>query len=179
MKERREQTHTQNPDAAFALRDKFLEAIDLPPGAIIAGYVAQNHEIDPLPLMQALHAKRFSLALPVVDARNEPLVFCAYTPGDALVTRNAPPVFLEPSSSSPLVVPDILLVPLLAFDRSGHRLGYGGGYYDRTLADLRRKKKIFAIGLGFSGQETAQLPAHSGDMRLDKIVTETGVFASP
>jgi 5-formyltetrahydrofolate cyclo-ligase len=82
----------------------------------------------------------------------------------------------EPAKTAPVVDPDVLLVPLLAFDKRGYRLGYGGGYYDCTLAALRQKREIIALGIGFACQEVADIPIASYDARLDKIVTETGVF---
>lgn len=139
-------------------------------GRLLAGYVAMRGEIDPLP---ALRAHRGPLCLPVVTGRAEPLRFRTWQPGEALVagafgTR-------EPASGG-WVAPQVLIVPLVAFDRRGHRLGYGAGHYDRTLAKLRATGPITAIGFAWAAQEVAELPAEPTDQALDLIVTEAGVI---
>jgi 5-formyltetrahydrofolate cyclo-ligase len=103
-----------------------------------------------------------------------PLIFRAYSPGDRLVlgARNID----EPATGAEELTPDIVLVPLLAFNRSRARLGYGGGYYDRTLHNLRKNKKILGLGIAFSGQEVIEIPTNPFDAPLDKIITEDAVF---
>ena len=149
-------------------------AIDLPlelqTGAIVAGYSPINSEIDPLPLMRALAERGAALALPVIVARDHPLIFRAWRPEDGLV-RGQYGIF-EPSSDAQDVDPDIVLVPLAAFDRAGHRIGYGRGYYDRTLQNLRAMKKITVIGLAFAVQEIEIVPALPHDEQLDCVLTE-------
>jgi 5-formyltetrahydrofolate cyclo-ligase len=174
MENLRADAFAKNPNAALALRDNFFKHVDLPPGGVVAGYRARGSEMDPAPLMQALHAKGYALALPAVTGKNVPLVFRIYKPGDALI----PGVMgiLEPAASTPVADPDIYLVPFLAFDRQRNRLGYGGGYYDRTLAAARQRKPILAVGTGFACQEIALVPTGSADVRLDKIVTEIKGF---
>lgn len=152
----------------------FLAAIPVSAGAIIAAYWPRGDEVDTRPLLAALHQRGFSCALPVVDRRGGPLVFRGWEPDMALV--DGAYGIKEPPPSAPAVVPSILLVPLLAFDRAGHRLGSGGGYYDRTLAALREDGKIVAVGVGFAAQEVACLPAEIHDQRLDWIVTEKGAI---
>ncbi len=159
------------PEAARALAA--LASPLFKAGDVVAGYAAINGEIDPLPLMAALHERQMALALPAIEAKGAALVFRAYRPGDALMdghhgTR-------EPAASAAIVSPNAILVPLLLFDRQGHRLGYGGGYYDRTLAQLRRTASIRAIGLAFSFQEIDALPRDAHDVQLDMVVTELGV----
>ncbi len=141
----------------------------------IAGYAPIRGEIDPLPLMRSLAARGAALALPAISARNAALVFRAWEPGEALVRG----VFgiAEPPATVTEVVPDIVLVPLAAFDRAGHRIGYGAGYYDRTLAQLRDSRPVTAIGLAFAVQEIPQVPALSHDVRLDYVLTEAGLFS--
>ena len=174
METRRAEAKAQNPEAPFALRDHFLKAIALPPGSIVASYSARSNEMDPAPLADALRAAGHRVALPVMAGRGKPLVFRIHNPGVPLI-ENALGI-PEPLPEAPIVEPDILLVPLLAFDRQRHRLGAGGGYYDRTLPDLRRRKTILAIGLGFACQELPEIPSESHDASLDRIVTEIEVF---
>jgi 5-formyltetrahydrofolate cyclo-ligase len=144
------------------------------PGTVIAGYSAIRSEVDPAPLMQKLAAEGARLALPAVTARGQSLVFRAFSPGDRLVlgALGIP----EPSPAAAEVVPDILLVPLAAFDRLGHRIGYGAGHYDFTFAHLRRHKPISGIGLAFAVQEIKAVPALSHDVALDFVITERRVF---
>src|SRR5882672_2159800 len=145
--------------------------IEIVPGAVVAGYSPIRGEIDPAPLMQELAARGMRLALPVIAARDSPLGFRLWAPGDKLL--RGPLGILEPSPDTAEIVPDIALVPLAAFDRSGHRIGYGAGHYDRTLARLRDSKKIIAIGLAFAVQEIETIPALQHDEALDYVLTET------
>jgi 5-formyltetrahydrofolate cyclo-ligase len=144
------------------------------PGTIISGYSPIRSEIDPIPLLRALAAQRARLALPTVMARGKSLAFRAWSPDDRLML--GPLGIPEPSPAAAEVIPDIMLVPLAAFDRAGHRIGYGAGHYDFTLAHLRRNKAIAAIGLAFAAQEIALVPALQHDVALDYVLTETGVF---
>jgi 5-formyltetrahydrofolate cyclo-ligase len=152
------------------LADALLAKCPPPTGAIIAGYWPMGEEMDPRPLMLALASRGHALALPVTPPRGQPLTFRAWAPGAAL--RAGPMGTSEPFAGDELR-PDILLVPLLAFDRVGRRLGYGGGYYDRTLAALPGAK---AIGIAYAGQEMAEVPAGPQDFRLPLIATEAGVI---
>ncbi len=170
MTERRAEAVSQSPKASEAIRERFLSVIDLSGKKIIAVTHAHGSEIDPGPLSEALRKQGYSLCLPVTTGKSLPLVFHAYAPGDPLITGALS--IQEPLDRAFVVQPDILLVPLLAFDRQGHRLGYGGGYYDRTLLELRHKKTILAVGLAFAMQEVAHVPVTSRDARLDWIITE-------
>ncbi len=174
MEKIRAEACAKNPDAGLALRDNFLKAVALPPQSVIAGYSARGNEINPAALVAALRAQGHTIALPVMGGATAPLVFRIHKDGDKFAA-NAFGI-REPETTAPLAEPDILLVPLLAFDRRGHRLGYGGGYYDRTLHELRRHRKILAIGVGFACQEVPEVPAATHDVRLDRIVTETQAF---
>jgi 5-formyltetrahydrofolate cyclo-ligase len=159
-------------DAASAVAK--LAAPLVQPGAVVALYLPIRGELDTGPLAVALRARGHDLALPVVGARDGPLGFRAWTPGDAL-----DPGFgriPQPLPESPAVTPDFLFVPLAAFDRAAHRLGYGAGFYDRTLEALRRARHTPAFGLAFAAQEVAALPAEPHDVALDGIVTERGVL---
>ena len=142
-----------------------------PPG-VVSGYYPMEGEIWPLPLMAALKAEGHTLALPVMQGKAEPLVFRAWTPGDPLI----PGVWgiRQPATDKPEVLPDIVLVPLLAFDARGYRLGYGGGFYDRTLRALRSLKSILAVGLALDELEVDAVPHLDYDERLDWVLTPSG-----
>jgi 5-formyltetrahydrofolate cyclo-ligase len=144
------------------------------PGIIVSGYSPIRSEIDPAPLMRMLAARGARLALPAVMARGKSLAFRAWSPDDRLML--GPLGILEPSPAAAELVPDIMLVPLAAFDRLGHRIGYGAGHYDYTLAHLRKMKAITAIGLAFAAQEIEAVPALSHDVALDYVLTETAAF---
>ena len=137
----------------------------------VAGYLPLGSEIDARPLMQRLAGAGAALALPVVVAPDAPLEFRHWDLAAAL-EPDALGVPAPPRSAA-LVHPDLVIVPLLAFDRAGGRLGQGGGFYDRTLAALRRVRPVFALGLAYAGQEAPEVPAEPHDQRLDAILTET------
>jgi 5-formyltetrahydrofolate cyclo-ligase len=141
------------------------------PGTIVSGYSPIRSEVDPAPLMRALAAQGAQLALPVVLARGKSLAFRVWSPNDRLVLGSLG--ILEPSPAAAEVVPDIMLVPLAAFDGLGHRIGYGAGHYDFTLAHLRKLKHVIAIGLAFAAQEIVAVPALPHDVALDYVLTET------
>lgn len=163
------------PRASEAVRDLFLAHFtSLPAGAVVSGTMPIKGEVNPHPLMRALEEKGLRLCLPVTGAHATPLVFRAYRFGDAL--EKGVWNIETPFASQPELEPDVLLCPLLAFDRTGGRLGYGGGYYDATLHKLRAKKAIMAIGLGFAAQEVEEVPVGPLDQRLDAIVTEKEVI---
>lgn len=140
------------------------------PDVVLSGYWPMRGEADPLPAM-ARH--RGPLCLPVVTGKAVPLVFRAWD-GGAL--EPGPYGTAHPSESAAVRVPQVLIVPLAAFDRQGHRIGYGGGYYDRTLQLLRETGPVMAIGLGFATQELPDIPAERFDQRLDLIVTDREVI---
>jgi 5-formyltetrahydrofolate cyclo-ligase len=144
------------------------------PGTVVSGYSPIRSEIDPVPLMQRLAAQGAQLALPAVMARGKSLAFRAWSASDRLML--GPLGILEPSPAAAEMIPDIMLVPLAAFDRLGHRIGYGAGHYDYTLAHLRKVKPIAAIGLSFAAQEIEAVPALSHDVALDYVLTETQLF---
>jgi 5-formyltetrahydrofolate cyclo-ligase len=142
------------------------------PSGVVSAYYPMQGEIWPLRLMAALKASGHSLALPVMQGKRDPLLFRAWAPGDELIAGVWG--IRQPAPSSPAVLPDILLVPLLAFDKRGWRLGYGGGYFDRTLRDLRQRKTIIAVGLGLDELEVDAVPHLDYDERLDWILTPSG-----
>jgi 5-formyltetrahydrofolate cyclo-ligase len=152
---------------------RFADALHVASAAPVASYWPLKDEADPRGLAASLGIRGHSILLPRIVSSAEPLSFHLWREGDAL-TRNAHGA-REPGVSAPRLVPGAVLVPLLAFDAAGFRLGYGGGYYDRTLAALRAQSRVLAIGVAFSGQESASLPRDPHDERLDMVVTELGV----
>jgi len=144
------------------------------PGAVVSGFMALNSEINPLPLMHKLAGQGARLALPAVVGRGKPLIMRAWELGAPL--ERGQWGIREPKPEAAQVEPDILLVPLLAFDRAGHRIGYGAGYYDLTIAQLRARKAVTAIGLGFAVQEVPAVPTTPRDSRLDLVLTEREVI---
>jgi 5-formyltetrahydrofolate cyclo-ligase len=150
----------------------FLSAIGCPPGGVVSGYWPMGDEADVIPLLAQLSARGCGTALPVVVGKDVGLVFRRWQPGDALEAGTYGTHHPRPAASE--AIPDLLLVPLLAFDRRGRRLGYGGGYYDRTLAALRAQRPVLAVGIAFAAQEVEMLPDGPYDQRLDWVVTEQG-----
>jgi 5-formyltetrahydrofolate cyclo-ligase len=141
---------------------------------VVAGYWPIGAEIDVRPLLVAICASGRRCALPVVDGQGKPLLFRGWKPGDPLVSAGFGTSV--PSVDSPVRMPTVLLVPLLAFDSRGFRLGYGGGYYDRTIAGLRRAgRPVLAIGAAFARQEIERVPVEEFDQRLDGVATENGL----
>ncbi len=143
-----------------------------PATPIVAGYLAMTNEIDPAPLLRRLAACGARILLPVVTALDAPLVFREAGDRNGFMTDLAG--LPAPPPSSPAFVPALVITPLLAFDRTGGRLGQGGGFYDRTFRDLRRRGSVTAVGLAFAGQEVEQAPVGPGDERLDAVLTERG-----
>jgi 5-formyltetrahydrofolate cyclo-ligase len=148
--------------------------VEIRSGAIVSGYWPIKCEIDPIPLMRRLAALGATLALPVVAGRDQPLLFREWT-ADSQLLRGQLGI-MEPSPQSATVAPDILLVPLAAFDRAGHRIGYGAGHYDRSLAQLRALKPVVALGLAFAVQELDAIPSLPHDVRLDYVLTEVATI---
>lgn len=145
-------------------------------GTAVSAFAAMGSEIDAFPLLARLALDCYRLCLPVITPLGNPLLFRAWAPGDVLVPRKWG--IREPADDAAVVEPDVLLVPLLAFDAGGARLGYGGGYYDRTIARLRAMKPIVAIGLAYDEQEIAAVPVEAHDQRLDWVLTPSG-FRGP
>lgn len=141
-------------------------------GAVVSAYAAMGSEIDPLALITRLSSSGFRTCLPVIQPLGQPLVFRAWAPGQPLVARTWG--IREPAEAARPLAPDILLVPLLAFDAHGWRLGHGGGYYDRTLERLRGIKPVVAIGLAYDSQELAAVPTGPHDQPLDWVLTPKG-----
>jgi len=163
-----------SPDAGAALRDRFLAAVPLAPGAVVSGFWPMGDEIDVRPLLDALMARGHPVALPVVVGKGKPLVFRQWHPGDALVP--GPLGTRTPSADKPELRPTIVITPLLAYDARGFRVGYGAGYYDMTLAALRAAGSTLAVGVGYDAQEVDAIPVDVWDQPVDWIVTERRAF---
>jgi 5-formyltetrahydrofolate cyclo-ligase len=162
---------TLDPAAGAALTQVVLDHMPPPPGAIVAGFWPMGHEIDIRPLLHALHDRGHPIALPVTPKRGNPLLFRRWRPGDDLA--RGPMGTRQPAETADPLTPAFLLVPLLAFDRRGNRLGYGAGYYDRTLAAL---PGAVALGVAHAAQELDEVPAGPEDARLTAIATEAGLI---
>ena len=172
---RRAEAHEQLKEmAGAALAERGLPAaLPIKSGAV-SGFIPYKSEITTVPLMSRLRREGWQTALPIVIAPEQPLVFRAWAQGEPLV----PGVWdiPIPTDAAPEVFPDILLVPMLAFDRRGYRLGYGGGFYDRTLEKLRMLKKVVAIGVAYHAQMVDEVPTGSYDAPLDYVMTEQETF---
>ncbi|MDF1872421.1 5-formyltetrahydrofolate cyclo-ligase [Vannielia sp.] len=141
-------------------------------GVPLAGYMSMRDEIDPTPALEEA-AAHGPVGLPCIAEKAAPLVFRLWEPGDELVP--GPFKTMEPRGNE--MRPEILIVPLVAFTRQGSRLGYGGGFYDRTLAALRAQGPVLAVGFAYGAQEAESLPLEPTDQPLDMIVTEREVIA--
>ena len=163
----------QRAAAAQGLAKRGLP-VAITPGMVVSAYSPIRNEIDPVPLMRKLAEQGAKLALPAVLARGKSLAFRAWSPDDRLML--GPLGIPEPSPAAAEMIPDVMLIPLAAFDRQGHRIGYGAGHYDHTFAHLRKVKDVVGVGLAFAAQEIETIPALSHDVPLDYVLTEKRVF---
>lgn len=159
-------------EATDAAISHLLHHLGNPAPAIIAGYMAIRTEIDPMAAMRALHAKGHRVVVPVILGKDRPLAFHAWTPEARMVDG---PFGARIPEDGAVLVPDILIAPLVGFDAAGNRLGYGGGFYDRSVAEIRATKSAAFIGFAYEAQELPALPAEPTDIPLDALITETGV----
>ena len=173
---RRAEAHEALKDIAGAM----MAARGLPPdigisSGTVSGFIPYKSEITTIPMLERLHGEGWRTCLPIVIGMEEPLVFRAWVPGEPLVPGAWDiPVPLE---TAPQLLPDVLLVPMLSFDRRGFRLGYGGGFYDRTLEQLRETRKVVAIGVAYQAQMVDEVPVGLHDAPLDYVMTEQETFA--
>ncbi|MEA2902914.1 MAG: 5-formyltetrahydrofolate cyclo-ligase [Alphaproteobacteria bacterium] len=163
----------ERAEAAEAIASRAFP-VAIAPGVIVSGFMPLKSEINPLPLLRKLADAGAQLALPVVAGKGRPLTMRAWRFGEPLASGVWG--IRQPKPDAPAVAPDILVVPLLAFDRRGHRLGYGAGYYDMTIAALRARKPVLAVGIAFAAQEVADVPVTPRDARLDLMLTEREVI---
>jgi 5-formyltetrahydrofolate cyclo-ligase len=157
-----------HPDAGKRLAATLLANQPPPPSAVIGGFWPIDNEIDVRVLLETLHVRGHPLALPETLSPGEALIFRAWQPGDELVAGR----FGTWHPTGPILQPDFILVPLLAFDRAGNRLGYGAGYYDRTLSELAG---AYHLGCGYAAQEVPRVPTGPHDQKLHAVATEAGV----
>ena len=158
-----------SPSLGADLARHVLDHVPLPAASVVAGVWPMPGEIDLRPLMRTLHVHGHRIVLPETPPRGHPLLFRLWFPGAAMQAGR----FGTVHPTGPLLAPDVVLVPLVAFDRQGMRLGYGGGYYDRTLAGL---PGVLTVGCGFAAQEMPAVPCGAHDRKLDVIATERGVI---
>lgn len=160
------------PKARKLIRDMGLDFLELERPGVVSGFHPYGTEIDCTALLHRLAEEGWTTCLPVVTGPAEPLTFRVWTRDEPLESGawDIP----TPQSAAPSVKPDVMLVPLLAFDAQGYRLGYGGGFYDRTTELARGERDIIAIGVAFSGQEVKQVPRGKHDEPLDWMLTEAG-----
>ena len=166
---RRKDAFAVQPPAAAAHLSEVLAGYR---GVPVSGYMPINTEIDPRPAM-AEAAAHGHVGVPVIRGKGQPLVFSRWAPGTPMTEG---PFRAQVPQTERLMTPEIVIVPLVAFDRAGGRLGYGGGFYDRTLEGLRAQRATLAIGFAFAAQQADGLPLEPTDQPLDMIVTEAGVF---
>ena len=162
----------KGPELAAKLARHGLGFLDPPARAVVSIFASMPDELDTGPLIAKLAMKGYRLCLPVMQGKNLPLVFRAWAPGDAM--GEAVWGIREPLPDKPVLEPDIVLAPLLAFDAEGWRIGYGGGFYDRTLERLRAMKPVIAVGLGYDEQKVDAVPHLDYDQRLDWVLTPSG-----
>lgn len=162
------------PQAGHAVATRVFTTISLPPEAPLSAFWPMGDELDVRPLITRAAFAGHPVGLPVMLGKAQPLIFRRWRPGDLLADGGFGTSI--PTADKPEIVPQILIVPLLAFDRAGFRLGYGGGFYDRTLEKLRALGPVLAIGVAFAAQEVVAVPRDEHDQRLDWIVTETDAF---
>lgn len=143
-------------------------------GQIVSGFLPIGSEIDTRPILVVLREMGLIISLPCVEAENAPLTFREWHPDDVLVKEKFGT--MAPANTANEVDPDIILSPMLAFDRAGFRLGYGGGFYDRSLEKLRKEKPVIAIGVSYAAQEVNTVPRDTFDQPLDMILTEKEVI---
>lgn len=173
MRERRAALiSAEGPRLAASVAAHGLGFLDLANRYVVSAFSSMPDELDTQSIMLRLAADGHRLALPVMQGKGKPLLFRAWAPGDAM--NEGVWGIREPRDDKPLLAPDVFLVPLLAFDRRGWRLGYGGGFYDRTLREARRMRPVVAVGFALDEQEVDAVPHLDYDERLDWVLTPSG-----
>ena len=170
MMGRRRTLHAEKGPAAAALIARHVLKELQPAQKCVAGYWPIGDEIDPRPTLEAVLGAGGQAALPVVAGQGQVLIFRQWRRGDPL--DPGPFGTAHPNPRAPAVTPDVLLLPLIAYDEVGHRLGYGAGYYDRTVEALRNQRDVIVIGLAYDEQEIDAVPAAGHDQRLDAVITD-------
>lgn len=174
MQARKRLSAAERKRAAGEIADYAPQIAALAPGRVVSCFSTFGDELDTAPLVATLARLGVPLALPIVVKRATPLVFRRWRPGDEMAS--GPFGIKQPLPSAEQVEPTVFLTPLLVFDRRGYRVGYGGGFYDRTLAAAREARKVLALGLAFACQETSRVPTDQYDQPLDGVLTESEVI---
>lgn len=175
LKQRLELPSGTRAQAAEHIYHYFLRYVPLKSGTaspVVAGYWPIQAEVDDMPIMKELMAKGHVAALPCTGRDGTPLVFRVWDPKLPML----PGRYDIPEPDGPEILPDVVIIPMAAFDEERHRLGYGGGFYDRTLAALKAKKKVLTVGLAYQSQLHPGLPAEENDVKLDVIITDKKVY---
>ena len=173
-RQRAEAVRAAGPEASRRLAGHIETLLSARTPGVVSAFLPIADEIDPLPAAARLTATGWTLALPVVIGNARPLVFRPWSEGEPL--EAGPLKTRHPLATAMEVVPDVLFVPMLAFDAKGQRIGWGGGFYDRSLAALRSDKDILAVGVAYAGQQVDKVPADAHDAPLDAVVTDQGVI---
>lgn len=159
-------------DDANAQLTNFLKEQDA--GLVIAAYMPIRTEVSPIKSMERMCARGRKICVPVIVGKAQPLEFHEWTPDTEMVDG---PFGASVPKNGKFIVPDIIITPLVAFDPAGYRLGYGGGFYDRSFAQISEEKKIQAVGFAYSEQELMIVPREDTDFRLDSVITEHGILS--
>ncbi|NQY82342.1 MAG: 5-formyltetrahydrofolate cyclo-ligase [Alphaproteobacteria bacterium] len=176
-KQRRRKAAEENPRAAQAVVQHLQSYLAQESPKCIAGYLPITRELDPQPIMDHWHRRGTITALPVVIAEATPLIFRLYQPGDTLILEKFST--RAPAPNATKVTPDLVLVPMLAFNAAGYRLGYGGGFYDRTIAEYQNTNpKCRFLGLAYADQQHEDVPVGEFDLPLAAIITERGIIST-
>ena len=168
------QAFKDHPHAGTNIAATICQDLNLPANRRVSVFWPLAEELDTLPLLHGLHAAGHQVLLPIMQGAGKPLLFGSWAPGDELI--EAAFKTLEPSPEQPRMTPDIMLCPLLAFDRKGYRMGYGGGFYDRSIAQFKAQGELLTIGIAFAAQEVDAIITGEFDEPLDMIVTEQEVI---
>ncbi len=174
MRIKRAESVAACPDIGIQLATQLNSWPVLTPEAIVSAYWPLHSEIDPRDFLKIFHERGGHIVLPTIGTQDTSLAFYSWQPEQVLI--RSPWGFMEPEKTSLPVDPEILLLPLLAFDDAGHRLGYGQGHYDRTISALRSRQKIIIIGLAFDAQKVSFIPHDWYDQKLDYVVTPTKIY---
>ena len=169
----RKQAHGSAVGAAEAARDHFLASRLLTGVEVVSGYCPIRTELDVMPLMDALHDAGHRVCVPVIQSAGQALRFHEWWPG---VEMQDGPFGAQVPKGTQALEPELVIAPLVGFDRAGWQLGYGGGFYDRSLEALRAKRRTRAFGYAYAAQELDAVPIETTDQRLDGVVTELGVI---
>ena len=164
--------YAKEPDAGRRLVEHFPDSLWPKVRQVVAGYAAIGDEIDPQTLLETFALEQARIALPCVVGKDQPLTFRSWTLDQPL--EPGPFGTRQPGADHAELNPSLILVPLVGFDLKGRRLGYGGGFYDRTLEKLRQSGPLTVVGLAYAAQKLAKVPAEAHDIRLDWVVTEQG-----